>query len=563
MITPTVFQRVRRDDFTITPFTVHKDFFIGREHVENTGSGYSVKQGYYYSKPLAIGYNTTFVTQAPISQDGSYNYLNWRSINHLYYNNPYDYSNTLEGVNQNITYKHLYLTASIISSPYLDIGEGFKPGSVKLTGSLLTLADDSNGNLYDTSINTGYFIDDSYLDAYWGFQELYRKTEKGYTNILTDSSEYISNTFGDGLSYRVNKVKVSPGVKVGSIPTGAQIDFTQSSSYVFTRNNPTWDYENDDNFTLSFWMKAPVSQSNTDTVTNTLINKRTYTDVAVYGSAPIYLDDSNVTVDRVIIGTEEQKLPTDIYPYHFEIYNQTAEPSLVGKISFKRSDGSAILHLTSSNALNDSEYHHVCAVKSSTTVNLYVDGVLQGSKVDVTEQPTNGYHLIFGAEDLNNQNQYSGSLDEIRFYNIAGSGLNVSRSLAEKEAGLLYQTANVGNVFYKRGEVVLTSPISKYHENFRADDWELRYKNRYTIYEYETLVRIPSGEYNRTMNPSSTRSPKSDLYLTDFITGSLYPYATSVGLYNDKFELIAVGKFGRPLKMRNDVNMNVIIRWDY
>ena len=68
--------------------------------------------------------------------------------------------------------------------------------------------------------------------------------------------------------------------------------------------------------------------------------------------------------------------------------------------------------------------------------------------------------------------------------------------------------------------------------------------------------------FNKTMNPTSTQSPKSNLYLNDF-TGSLSPYATTVGLYNKDYQLVAVGKLGRPLKMRDDVDINIIVRWDY
>jgi hypothetical protein len=64
------------------------------------------------------------------------------------------------------------------------------------------------------------------------------------------------------------------------------------------------------------------------------------------------------------------------------------------------------------------------------------------------------------------------------------------------------------------------------------------------------------------MNPTSIQSPKSNLYLNDF-TGSLAPYATTIGLYNKNFQLVAVAKFGRPLKMRDDVDINVIIKMDY
>ena len=109
---------------------------------------------------------------------------------------------------------------------------------------------------------------------------------------------------------------------------------------------------------------------------------------------------------------------------------------------------------------------------------------------------------------------------------------------------------------------MLTSRIPKYHKYFNDDNWTLRYRNKYTIYEYETVVRVKAGSFNRSMNPSSKKSRKSQEYLNEF-TGSLNPYVTSIGLYNDRYELVAVGKLGRPLKTREDVDVNFIVKWDY
>jgi hypothetical protein len=46
-------------------------------------------------------------------------------------------------------------------------------------------------------------------------------------------------------------------------------------------------------------------------------------------------------------------------------------------------------------------------------------------------------------------------------------------------------------------------------------------------------------------------------------TGSyLAPYITSIGLYNDTGELLAVGKLGNPIKNLIDYPMNIIVRFD-
>ena len=76
------------------------------------------------------------------------------------------------------------------------------------------------------------------------------------------------------------------------------------------------------------------------------------------------------------------------------------------------------------------------------------------------------------------------------------------------------------------------------------------------------LIRIKRGDFNLTLNPSSTKTVKSTEYLDDF-TGSLSPYITTIGLYNKQNELIAVGKMGQAIKKRDDVDLNVIVKFDY
>ena len=41
------------------------------------------------------------------------------------------------------------------------------------------------------------------------------------------------------------------------------------------------------------------------------------------------------------------------------------------------------------------------------------------------------------------------------------------------------------------------------------------------------------------------------------------PYITSIGLYNDKSQLLAVGKLSQAIQKRDDIDMNFVVRWDY
>jgi hypothetical protein len=445
-----------------------------------------------------------------------------------------------------------------VSAPYLDMGDGFKKGSVFITSSNLNLRDDSYNNLYDYSIDSSSIVDSSYLNAYFGFQDLYDKTELGFSNSINRSKTFYSNTIGNPTTYTLRNVGISEGIEVNGTGSGAKLDF-KTQGYVEIPHHEELSYELDEDFTISFWVKAPISQSDLTSEYNSIITKKSYSNIQNLGEFDT-LSDNGYTYKRTSISSSLQYSPVDFYPYEFSIYNQTSLNE--GKMMFRRSDGGKNLTLTSSLALNDGINHHICVTKLNNKISLYVDGVFHTSGSDVNLQPTNSHTIIFGGEDKKGTKQYSGSLDEVRFYSKAVTSTEVSQSLANSSNILCYQTTKVGNVFYKRGEVIITSPIQKYHTYLDLEPWQLRYKNRYTIYEYETLVRLKKGMFNKTMNPTSTQSPKSNLYLNDF-TGSLSPYATTVGLYNKDYQLVAVGKLGRPLKMRDDVDVNIIVRWDY
>ncbi len=51
--------------------------------------------------------------------------------------------------------------------------------------------------------------------------------------------------------------------------------------------------------------------------------------------------------------------------------------------------------------------------------------------------------------------------------------------------------------------------------------------------------------------------------LKGFVTGSDFkPYFTTIGLYNDAGELLAIGKMGSATQVRNDVDITVKVRFD-
>ena len=65
------------------------------------------------------------------------------------------------------------------------------------------------------------------------------------------------------------------------------------------------------------------------------------------------------------------------------------------------------------------------------------------------------------------------------------------------------------------------------------------------------------------LSSAETLNGPGEFRKTMFITGSAKPYITTVGLFNDKGQMLAVGKLAEPLENRDDIDMNIIVRWDY
>ena len=74
------------------------------------------------------------------------------------------------------------------------------------------------------------------------------------------------------------------------------------------------------------------------------------------------------------------------------------------------------------------------------------------------------------------------------------------------------------------------------------------FKNEHTIYENEIRCLVQESDYNLSYNPTLLSGSYISGSVLDFATGSDFqPYATSLGLYNDNNELLAVAKLSKPL----------------
>lgn len=555
MSLPRVFHPVKPQDFVIRKLTVNKPFVVQRSDLYSgslpqTGSGYRIWQGLYIGEKLKIG-SSTYPTN---SFDGTYKHVVWKSIDAQFYRFPYDPIATLEHSNKRFTYKFLNYSASIFSLPYLDYGESIKPGSVEITGSGFNLTDDKNGNLYDVSLNTGSYSDRYNLVGYWGFNNLFRKSKnvEEITHFDKVKVEYESGVFDPEEGSVASDLHLNPGVPCQGTSSGIGVYF-DGGGYVHTRNRNEFNFTKDDDFTISFWVNWSGG-INSDP--STLISKNTIVTEQVYGLLDKY-NQNNQVQQFYHVSSSTTRNPTPIYPYRFEI----TQPDNL--LKFRRSDGIATIQLSGSIDHDAAGWHHYATVKSGSNLYLYQDGVIVQSGSDVQYNPHNRHDIMFGTDCFDLSNSLVGYLDEIRIYN---KGLTTStiQTLADSSSMGMYQTSIVGNVFYRSGNVVVSALNPKYNKIFE-NDFTCKYKGTHTIYDYETLIRIPKGSFNLTFNPTARKGPFSDLIIDEMTgslaNGALFPYATEIGLYSPKRELLAVAKLNQPLQMRDDVDLNIIVNF--
>jgi hypothetical protein len=175
--------------------------------------------------------------------------------------------------------------------------------------------------------------------------------------------------------------------------------------------------------------------------------------------------------------------------------------------------------------------------------------------------------------------------------------------------------SKIGNIFYSQGLVVITREAN----DVLNGNWNLNYKSTKTIYEHEYLLIVNEDEFNVSQNPSAvvteggeytsfvdssgnthrvyskqpvkyirkksilengntldyryTSSVSSSTHFAGFehydlsssidSTGSfLTPFITTIGLYDDNCDLVAVAKLPQPIKSEKDIPVNFIIRFD-
>jgi len=210
------------------------------------------------------------------------------------------------------------------------------------------------------------------------------------------------------------------------------------------------------------------------------------------------------------------------------------------------------------------------------------ENYLQTSLPQVREFPT-GSNDIIGVVSI--PTKLFGERIQPGTFKISNASKHITVA-DDANGNLVSQEANqiVGQIFYNHGLIVITengeldldvygeaiygqsiygSTDTTYIESLiLSSSVECSFSSSYTLYETQYKCTIDSNEYSFTLNPTVI-SGSTDGTVYDFATSSYFdPYVTTVGLYNEAQDLIAVAKLGKPLPLNSTTDTNIIINID-
>jgi len=189
-----------------------------------------------------------------------------------------------------------------------------------------------------------------------------------------------------------------------------------------------------------------------------------------------------------------------------------------------------------------------------------------------------------------------------------GTNFNVNSTfkILDDGEGSIYVSGStpkyiIGDIIYPHGIVVvtddlyisffaaiqapirLTDPFTGKKYYIIGEPWsstQISFDSSHPIFTHNYHCRIRESEYNFTYNPTALSSSLKTVYdnngsiystssavangvLNNKVTGSSFqPYITTVGLYNDANQLIAVGKMTRPIPKSANTEMTIIVKID-
>lgn len=92
-------------------------------------------------------------------------------------------------------------------------------------------------------------------------------------------------------------------------------------------------------------------------------------------------------------------------------------------------------------------------------------------------------------------------------------------------------------------------------------NFNFKFKSEYIIYEQEVRCKVGENDFNFSNNPTITTDNSGSI--APFATGSNFtPYVTTVGLYNENSELLAVAKLSQAISLSSVTDTTFVVKYD-
>jgi hypothetical protein len=153
------------------------------------------------------------------------------------------------------------------------------------------------------------------------------------------------------------------------------------------------------------------------------------------------------------------------------------------------------------------------------------------------------------------------------------------------EGNMVSGSLKYGDVIYEHGVIILTSNGISGSTGYGAGTYgsmvyglssidyissfttssniTCSFESTITLYESQYKCTLRENEFNFSQNPTIVSSSMNSGVIYDFATGSYFsPYVTTVGLYNNNYELIAVGKLAQPLPTSAVTDTTILVNLD-
>ena len=602
-----VFKTFNSGEKKITTAVTHKDWLVTKA---NSGS-YGVKT--FVGKAVHGTFNpaddlmgTALDEQTTTSSGSTYfKKLVYDGIAHLYYtgnDNPYD---VFCNDNPHTQIRELNDYVTVWSIPSSIYGEKIKPGTFQYSQSLhnsthpsFIASDDGLGNLFDAADTSGSYVREfnkKYAQFHIGLWDSYKNAKN--INISSCSIKSEATFPNDPIAY---------DVKFVDSPHGRGIAFHGSMSYQQGGHSSTLhnhdnsiirvkdsrvmelDYSKDMSSVFTFWVNIPVSQSVTQSFNGPWLNP---------GNGEINSRASrNYNTNVIATKAEWFGRPT---PWELLINNSYNNNAHKGKLEFrigsKAADGGGLNTVRSSNTINDGNWHHVSiVVENATKVKMFIDGTERANQsISLGSQPNmrTTSDIYFGARpygyktkvflkkyskyhwDRKNRNYikpFSGSIDEFRIYNMTSSAMTDFSKFSNCASASFNGSNLIGNIMYEHGLATFTTPLptvsskTQYHGQADNPNWSISFQGTHKIKEHLYICNVLDGEFNATYNTTArVNTDDRNDNLQAYTTHSEFnPYVTTIGLYDDYNNLVAVGKLAQPIKNQDDYDNTFQVRFD-